>query len=82
MSVFPSTIELDVVGMTCGKCVAHVREELEELSGIGNIDVILDSKGVSVVTVVENSPVSDDDLRAAVDEAGYKVTEIRRDSVA
>ncbi|AOZ73356.1 hypothetical protein BK816_08805 [Boudabousia tangfeifanii] len=82
MSSFDRTVELDVPGMTCNNCVSHVRTELEALPEVNNVEVILRSEGVSLVTVHINAPISDDALRAAVDEAGYDVNEIRRDDVA
>lgn len=43
--------ELKISGMTCGHCVASVTEELKELSGVQNVDVVLDAKGISTATV-------------------------------
>lgn len=72
------TIEIDVVGMTCNHCVAHVKEELEKIEGIKNIEVILgDTSKVTVLTDIEQD---DDKLRKAVTDAGYEVTDIRRDA--
>ena len=45
------TIELSVDGMTCGHCVMSVSEELSEIPGVKNVDVILNSGGTSKVTV-------------------------------
>ncbi|OKL46760.1 heavy metal transporter [Boudabousia liubingyangii] len=80
MADFDRTVELDVTGMTCSHCVAHVREELAEIPGVANVDVILRKETPSLVTVVVTEPVSDDLLKAAVDEAGYEVAAIRRDA--
>ena len=80
MSTFDRTIELDVTGMTCGSCVANVREELAEVSGVANIDVILRPEGASLVTVVATKPLEDNVLEQAVTEAGYQVSAIRRDA--
>ena len=73
------TVELQVTGMTCGHCVASVTEELEEVPGVKNIDVILNKGGVSNVTVVTDVALDDEALRDAVAEAGYELVGIKRD---
>lgn len=80
MSTFDRTIELDVTGMTCGSCVANIREELAEISGVANIDVILRPEGTSLVTVIVTKPLEDSVLEQAVTEAGFQVTAVRRDT--
>jgi copper chaperone CopZ len=65
--------------MTCSHCVASVTEELKEVPGVQNVDVILNSGGTSKVTVVTDQGVNDDDLRAAVSEAGYDLVGVARD---
>ncbi len=74
------TVELFVKGMTCGHCVASVTEELEEVPGVKNVEVILgrDDKP-SKVTVVTDILLDDEALRDAIAEAGYELVEIRRD---
>ena len=57
-----------VVGMTCAHCVASVTEELSELPGVESVDVTLES---GLVTVVSASPLTGDEIAAAVTEAGY-----------
>jgi copper chaperone len=58
-----------VAGMTCAHCVLSVREEVSELSGVKAVDVDLASGRMSVT----GRAVSDEDVRAAVAEAGYEV---------
>ncbi|GGR45068.1 copper ion binding protein [Nocardioides luteus] len=65
-----STQNFTVVGMTCGHCVASVTEEVTEIAGVSNVDVDLASGNV---TVTSDEPVSDDAIRAAVEEAGYSL---------
>ena len=50
------TIELSVDGMTCGHCVMSVSEELSEIPGVKNVEVILNSGGTSKVTVLTDTP--------------------------
>ncbi|RAX48107.1 copper chaperone [Arthrobacter sp. AQ5-05] len=66
-----STITLKIAGMTCGHCVASVSEELNEVPGVSNVEVILSAGGTSTAVVTTNSPVENSVLEAAVTEAGY-----------
>jgi copper chaperone len=57
-----------VTGMTCAHCVASVTEEVTELPGVRAVDVVLES---GTLTVAADAPLTDDDVRRAVEEAGY-----------
>jgi copper chaperone len=57
-----------VTGMTCGHCVSSVTEEISQIGGVQKVDVELTS---GKVTVTSDQPVAEDDVRAAVTEAGY-----------
>jgi copper chaperone CopZ len=57
-----------VTGMTCRHCVLSVTEEVAAVPGVESVDVELET-GRLVVT----GDAGDDAIRAAVDEAGYKV---------
>lgn len=58
-----------VGGMSCGHCVASVREEVSGLAGVSAVDVDLESGRMTVV----GEGVTDEDVRAAVAEAGYEL---------
>jgi copper chaperone len=58
----------NVAGMTCGHCVQAVTEELLRLPGVHDVTVDLASGSV---TVASDGVVPLDEVRAAVDEAGY-----------
>lgn len=58
-----------VSGMTCGHCVASVKEELSELEGVSSVDVDLSSGRVEV----EGEGFTDEAVRSAVAEAGYEI---------
>ncbi len=62
-----------VGGMTCGHCVAAVKEELSGLDGVTDVDVELVAGGVSPVIVTTDQPLDEEKVRAAVDEAGYEL---------
>lgn len=66
-------LTIDVTGMTCGHCVRSVQEELTALPGVTDVHVELVAGGTSQVTITATEPLSDDDIRAAIDEAGYQV---------
>ena len=64
-----------VAGMTCDHCVAAVREEIGNLDAVTGVEVDLVPGGTSRVTVTSTAAVPDDQVRAAVDEAGYELAE-------
>lgn len=59
-----------VEGMTCGHCVAAVTEELQALDGVTAVTVDLQAGGASIVTVASPAPLTDEQVAAALDEAG------------
>lgn len=61
---------LDVEGMMCGKCQAHVQKALEGIAGVTAVEVSLENKTASVT--MENE-IADETLTGAVVEAGYEV---------
>ncbi|EKU48312.1 MULTISPECIES: heavy-metal-associated domain-containing protein [Bacteria] len=68
-----TTTTITVSGMTCGHCVASVKEEIGALPGVSDVAVDLNAGGDSPVTITSANDLDDADLRAAVDEAGYEV---------
>ncbi|GAB6984111.1 heavy-metal-associated domain-containing protein [Nocardioides pyridinolyticus] len=60
-----------VTGMTCEHCVASVTEEVEEISGVTDVRVDLASGALAVTS---DRPLADDEVRAAVVEAGYRLS--------
>jgi len=69
--------EFLVEGMTCSHCVSSVTEELSEVDGVQQVAVELRPGAASVVTVTSSGPISDDAVRAAVEEAGYTLASQR-----
>jgi copper ion binding protein len=59
-----------VTGMTCSHCVQAVTGEISALAGVADVRVDLAS---GAVTVTSDAPLTDDDVRAAIDEAGYEL---------
>jgi copper chaperone len=65
-----TTQTFQVSGMTCQHCVAAVSQELADLSGVTDVAVDLDS---GQVTVTSKERLSVEQVRSAIDEAGYEL---------
>ena len=63
---------LSIEGMTCGHCTARVTKALQSVKGVTGVSVSLEKKNA----VVEGDALADDELRAAVEDAGYEVTKV------
>ena len=63
------TKTLNVTGMMCQHCVAHVKKALEGVDGVSAVDVNLEA---GTATVEAADSVTDEDLVAAVVDAGYE----------
>jgi copper ion binding protein len=57
-----------VTGMTCGHCVASVTEEVGEVPGVEQVEVVLET---GALTVTSSEPIDATAVRTAVEEAGY-----------
>lgn len=69
-----TTTTFSVDGMTCGHCVQHVTTELTALPGVTDVNIELVNGGSSPVTVTSEAPLADEQVAAAVAEAGYAIT--------
>lgn len=65
---------LDIEGMMCQHCVAHVNKALSGIEGVEAVEVSLENKN-AVVTLAAD--VSDDALVKAVVDAGYEVKGVK-----
>ncbi|GIK83220.1 MAG: hypothetical protein BroJett024_43250 [Alphaproteobacteria bacterium] len=61
--------ELEVSGMSCDSCVAHVEEALQAVDGVQRTSVDLDSG----LAIVEGASIDTNQLVEAVSRAGYGV---------
>lgn len=61
-----------IEGMSCGHCVSHVAEALEEI-GAGDILVSLEENSA---TAEIGDDVTDETIKLAIEDAGYDVTGI------
>jgi copper chaperone len=64
---------LKIEGMTCGHCVMSVTKELSKLPGAADVKVDLASSTAHLTT---DDSVTEAELTAAVDEAGYKLVAV------
>lgn len=65
------SLEVQVVGMTCGHCVNAIQQEVSAVAGVTDVDVDL---AAGTVKVIGDAQV--DAVVAAIDEAGYEVAGI------
>lgn len=64
---------LNITGMMCNHCVAHVEKALESVDGVSSVNVSLENNNA---TVTLSHPVDDATLAKAVTDEGYEVTSI------
>ena len=67
------TKTMTIEGMMCGHCEATVKKALEALDGVSQAEV---SHEANTAVVTLSGDVSDEALKAAVEEKDYKVTAI------
>ena len=63
-----------IEGMSCGHCVNHVKEALTDLGG-KNVEVNLDKK---MATAEFGEGVTDEQIKFAIEDAGYDVVGIEK----
>ncbi len=68
-----TTNEYTVTGMTCGHCESAIRTEVGQIDGVERIDV---SASTGKLVVTAQGPIDDQDVLAAVDEAGYSAVRV------
>jgi len=62
------TLTYSVPAIHCEHCAMSIREEVTEVAGVDDVDVDLEAK----VVKVRGRELSDEALRAAIEEAGYE----------
>lgn len=63
---------IKIEGMSCLKCVGHVKEALSELDGVDSIEVSLKDKQA----VIECNSIENQIIINVLDEFGYEVISI------
>lgn len=64
------TSEFTVMGMTCGHCVGSVTQEVQQINGVRDVLVDLET---GALTVAADQPLQREAVTAAVRRAGYDV---------
>lgn len=64
---------INVDGMTCDHCVNAVTEEISKIPGVTAVNIDLHAGEVSPVRITTGNEISDADIAAAVEEAGYSI---------
>ena len=67
------TTTVKATGLTCNHCVMSVTEELEELAPVTGVSVEVVKGGESTVTIEHSEPLTEDQIDAAIAEAGFSV---------
>ncbi len=68
-----TTTTWQVDGMTCGHCAGAVTSELKDIEGVSDVRVELVAGGTSTVTVTSETDLTEEQVDAALDEAGAYV---------
>lgn len=68
------TFQLKIEGMMCGHCTARVQKALQSVAGVTEVAVSLEEK---CATVKADAAVSAQQLKAAVEQQDYTVTEVK-----
>jgi Cu2+-exporting ATPase len=71
-----TTITVNVTGMMCGHCEAHVNKAVKEAFGVEDV-VSSHEKGTTVIHAPEK--LDEDKIREVIKEAGYEVTGITQE---
>ena len=66
-----STASYVVTGMTCGHCASSVREEVEEIAGVRDVEV---DHQTGALTITSDAELDREAVAAAVTEAGYQLS--------
>lgn len=64
---------ITVEGMSCSHCVNHIMNALKELNGVIKAEVDLTAKTANIEA---SGDINDLDIKLAIEDAGYEVTEI------
>lgn len=70
-----TTASYQVSGMTCAHCVKAVTEELDRLDAVTSVEIDLVPGGDSRVRVTSGRPLPLEQVRHAIDEAGYSLAD-------
>ena len=72
-------IHVGVNGMVCAFCVKGLEKGLKKQDAVRDVDVDLDNKQVTVTTK-DGQTLDDATLQAAIADAGFSTTSIKREN--
>ena len=64
------TTTYTVSGLHCSGCVASVSEEVQEITGVREVELVLET---GALTITSDASVDEAAVKAAVAEAGYQL---------
>lgn len=64
------TTTYTVSGLHCSGCVASVSEEVQEIPGVQEVELVLET---GALTITSDASVDEAAVKAAVAEAGYQL---------
>ena len=67
-----ATVQLNISGMTCEGCTAHIKGELSKVNGV--IETNTSYKNANAMVTFDNSKTSVDSITNIINSIGYKVT--------
>lgn len=67
---------VQIKGMACPFCTYNIQRQIQALQGVQHVEVSLE-KGEAYVTLSKQNPPTEDQLRAAVESAGFTPGEVR-----
>lgn len=62
-----------VSGMTCCHCAGAVTREVQEIAGVENVDVVLETGSL---TIFSQEPIDEAVVKASIEEAGYHLAAV------
>ena len=71
-------VKITISGMHCASCASNIERSLKKVPGIKEASVSLMLKK-GTVEIEENANVSENELKKAVERAGYKMTGVEED---
>lgn len=70
------TVQLNISGMDCEGCTAHINSELSKVNGV--IEANTSYKNANAIVKFDNSKISVDSIKNVVNAIGYKVTSLNK----
>ncbi|CAM3583095.1 heavy-metal-associated domain-containing protein [Occultella aeris] len=70
-----TTTTYAVTGLTCSCCAKSVTTELNKIDGVHDVQVDVVPDSASRVTLTSSSDIAADDVRGAIEAAGYALSD-------